>query len=105
MQYLKLITAAVLLTFLLAGCGTRTKIVYETHLIVPEDELLQDCYIAPPPDKEKLLQADDVGRQELYVEAWHAQLRSVVNCNHEKRALRDWKAKQLQAHQPKRPDQ
>lgn len=81
------------------GCGNRTKIQYETKLIVPDDTLIKACDKTPPPSKEDMVNADDVQRQRLYADAWHDTFEDLVECDTRMGAIREWKERQLQAEQ------
>ncbi len=58
-------------------------------LVVPPDELLKDCEVAPPP----LLWQD-----KQVTDAYNAQTFNITKCNDDKYGLRKWKNKQLEVH-------
>ena len=52
---------------------------------------------AKPPDKETLLKADPIERQQLYSDAWYRQLGVVNESNARFGSLQEWKEKQIEA--------
>lgn len=79
----------------LMGCGTQQPAVsYKTIAVLPDDALLMDCAIAPPPDAATYKAADTGMREELLMDNIHAHLKNGFVCNSRWDELRKWKKAQ-----------
>jgi hypothetical protein len=82
------------LVLLISGCGTRTVTIVEFVGTFPDDALLLDCPVEPPPARSKYLTTDDKGREALSTQAYNRQTANVTVCNEQKAGLRKWKSEQ-----------
>lgn len=90
----------------LVGCETNPTIteersVYKTILVTPPDELLQDCSVEPPPDKEIYRKSEWTDKEKLLVDTYENALKNAILCNVSKKSLRDWKKKQQEIYPSK----
>lgn len=87
----------VLLALMLSACGlTQPQVKYDTTVLVPQDNLLQDCPVAAPPNKEEfqLLTSDE--QVQSISKAYNQQTLNVGLCNKDKQGLRYWKKEELE---------
>jgi uncharacterized protein YcfL len=90
--------------FGLTGCLTNPeRVVYKTQVIAPEDALLLDCDVEPPPEREAYKKSDNMGREKLLVDHSHKQLKNVSACNVRFGEIRTWKKKQLERYSETQP--
>lgn len=82
----------------LAGCSTtpRVETRYQNVLIAPDDNLLQDCQPAMPPDVEAYVLADWATKEKMLFEVLQISTENIILCNVRQQGLRDWKKKQVQ---------
>ena len=104
---MKLFITSLLLLFLTA-CHhnpiiTEERIVYQTVLVVPPDELLQDCELQPPPDINTYIAATWTEKEQLLTTAYDEALRKTILCTVTKKSLRSWKKEQQNIYQAKKP--
>ncbi len=91
-----------LFCLILSGCfGTfgktpepEIKYVYKNVLIVPPENLIQDCPLQEPPNNEDYLAADWPGKENLLIKAYSASIEKTILCNVNSQKLRDWKQQQ-----------
>lgn len=90
--------ASVLLS--LTACGTVEVVDHQvTQGTYPDDVLLRDCLITPPPTPadyllhEATVQATASERERKLTAFANAQTKNIIDCNNDKKALREWKAK------------
>jgi hypothetical protein len=81
-----------LLILSLSGCGSAPTVVNHYQTILPEAPalLLDDCPVAPPPDRAQYLASDWEGKENLLSQAYIAQTTKLANCNIDKQNLRFW---------------
>lgn len=82
---------------LLAGCGTTQEptTVYRTVTLSPQDNLLQDCPVEPPPKKDLFVAMSKDEKIEALSGAYNQQTVNVGLCNKDKKGLRTWKAEEI----------
>lgn len=89
------IAAQLALVSLLSGCALFAEKpvapVYITKVTVPDDALLVDCEIEPPPPKEDYMKADMSGREGLLAKHAGKQMKNLFKCNDRLGQLRSWK--------------
>jgi hypothetical protein len=95
-----------LLVSLLTACQVNPtvpeeRIVYNTVLVTPPDELLKDCELQPPPNIEEYTKSEWSDKEALLVTAYHGSVRKTILCNVSKKTLRDWKQKQQEIYSTK----
>lgn len=96
-----------LASLLLAACAHQpAQIQYQTQVIAPADDLIRNCAIAPPPDRNTYLATKTwEDREALLVNNIHYHLTNEQLCNVRMEQLRSWKAQQLKIYNstPKGP--
>lgn len=77
----------------LSGCAGmfKSNTVYVTKVTTPDDILLINCDITPPPSKEDYLKADMSGRELMLVQHSSVQMKNLFKCNDRFGKLRSWK--------------
>lgn len=81
---------------LLAGCGTKQPtVVYNTFVLAPQDNLLQDCPVEPPPKRDSFIAMTKDEKIDALSGAYNQQTVNVGLCNKDKKGLRTWKAEEL----------
>ncbi len=68
---------------------TKTKHV----LVLPPDNLLQDCTITPPPPKKTYIYKNYKEKEEILVDFGAKQTKNLGDCNADKASLRSWRDK------------
>ena len=90
---------------LLVGCGPTMPVVsYKTKVVAPEDNLLRDCFVRPPPSREAYKNAGVNAtreqaaeqREKLLFDYSGAQLKDTAGCNVRWQELRKWKKEQIE---------
>lgn len=89
------------LVLLLIGCG-HTSPVIRTVAVLPPDNLLQDCSVAAPPNREAYKAAGESAsreeaaakREKMLIDHAGEQLKNIQTCNLDKGGLRSWKKQQ-----------
>lgn len=96
---LKLITV-VLFSMLLMACGTtqEPQVMYKVAVVTPDDNMLIDCVIVAPPEKNKYYKATMKEREEMLIELSGAQIKETALCNNRWKNLRLWKKQQQDLH-------
>jgi hypothetical protein len=87
----------IMLIVVLAGCGMIKPIVVTKDiniLISPPDQLLENCNISPPPDKNTYLNSDWENREGMLMTYSRLQITNIVICNERMGNLREWKKRQ-----------
>lgn len=97
-----------LTVLLLAGCCTPVKpepeIRYKTVIVAPADNLLVDCDITPPPAIDYYVGLPSWTLKEgVLVDSKEESIKDAIKCNVRWKALREWKAKQLEIYKDKNP--
>lgn len=64
------------------------------EVVAPPDYLLKDCVIDTPPDPHEYSKANARTKEALLVKHAGRQALNLGKCNADKKALRDWKAKE-----------
>ena len=54
------------------------RIVYNTVLVVPPDDLLQDCDIEPPPDANVYIKSEWTDKEKLLVNTYENTLKNAI---------------------------
>lgn len=105
---MRLLTSLMFVCLILSGCCTPvtpepiTK--YKTIVIAPEDALLADCDVEPPPgvtDYVKLKEWAD--KEGVLIDMSQKQMVNLINCNIRLKNLRAWKVQQLKLYEEKKP--
>lgn len=92
----------------LVGCASTPKpepeIRYKTIVVAPADNLLADCGIKSPPLADDYLKIDQwTKKEEVLVDLTEGNMKNLIACNIRLKALREWKAKQLEIYKDKTP--
>jgi len=87
-----------LLPFLFA-CSIRQNDVPTFVAVWPDDYLITDCDLEPPPPKDLFMKAPDNLKLKMAAEAYNTQTNNVINCNHKMDGLRKWKEGQKQLYE------
>lgn len=83
--------------FALSGCATdQPPSLYKTLLIAPDDSMLIDCDIEPPPDKATYLAGTDKDREKMLAKTLGKQYSNGQVCNDRWAKVRLWKKEQAQ---------
>jgi hypothetical protein len=95
-----------LLVIFLTACQTNPsvpeeRIVYNTILVTPPDELLKDCELQTPPNVDEYMKSDWSGKEELLVTAYNEATKKTILCSVSKKTLREWKQKQQEIYSTK----
>lgn len=92
--------------FILSGCATTQPepvIQYKTIVIAPEDSLLLDCDMEPPPVIEDYLKLPEWTLKEgILIDMSQKQMVNITKCNIRLKNLRAWKAEQLKLYRDKK---
>lgn len=87
-----LILVISLLLFTISGCGSNPPVVQiQNKLLTPDDNLLQDCVVTHPPDKDVYIGALEKEREKMLVTYSSSLLNDLFTCNNQLKALREWK--------------
>ena len=91
---------SILIITSLSGCGLfeqkqEPKVIYKTTVIAPPDNLIIDCLVEPPPNKEAYMAATDKEREKMLAAVIQTQFKNTFVCNNRLKELRAWKVKQL----------
>lgn len=96
----------ILAGLILSGCATTQPepiVKYKTIVIAPEDALLVDCKIEPPPVIDDYLKLPEWTMKEgVLVDMSQKQIGNLNDCNIRMKNLRAWKAEQLKLYQDKK---
>lgn len=87
---------AVLMAALLSGCGHLSTTVTHFHYFgadVP-DNLIQDCVVTAPPDRDQYNNSTWPQKEELLQGTLKSNYQNLAQCNADKKGVRDWKAQQ-----------
>lgn len=92
----------------LSGCFATTQpepiTKYKTIVLAPEDALLVDCDVEPPPGVTDYVKLQDWAQKEgVLIDMSQKQLMNLINCNIRLKNLRAWKAQQLKLYEEKKP--
>ena len=85
------------LLLLLVGCATDPVVSYKTLVVAPNDSLLVNAYIPPPPSKDEYMAASPRDREGLLVKHSMQLMKSLEAVNIRFKELREWKLKSLEA--------
>lgn len=96
MKHLSVVFVSALVLAGCAGQPAKPEVRYQNVLVVPDDNLLQDCAVAEPPDVDKYVQADWAGKEKLLTDMLQLATENIIVCNVRQQGLRDWKKKQVQ---------
>lgn len=96
-----------IITIVLGGCGSFSifgskgnavdkdvVVKYETVAVLPPDNLIMDCLVEAPPDKDQYKNASMKDREKLLYELSMRQMKNTFVCNARLQELRKWKAQQ-----------
>lgn len=102
-----LLIVGFLVSFLISGCATNPsvpEIRYKTKVVAPEDNLIVDCDIEPPMVvKDYVAIPNYVSKEGVLVDLNEKNMVNLQKCNERWKALREWKAKQLQIYKDEKP--
>lgn len=80
----------------LTGCATTDpKVIYKTEVVAPDDNLLVDCDVQEPPNKEEYIAATPKDREKMLVDKISLMMKDGFTCNKRFETLRKWKADSL----------
>ena len=93
---MKIFTALLVVSLaVLAGCQTpQTVTVVKTTPVLPADDLIVDCDVAPPPDLELYLSLSDDEKEQMLVDTYNQATSFAIVCNARQGKLRQWKIEQ-----------
>lgn len=74
-----------------AGFGSKPNTQYVTRVTVPDDALLVDCEVSPPPNKDDYMKADPSDRELMLAQHAGKQMKNLFKCNERFSKLRSWK--------------
>lgn len=84
-----------LLSLFLSACETmQPKVTTQYVVVSPSSDLMADCPIATPPNKEEYLSASVAKREELLYNLSMEQYKNIQKCNIQMKKLRKWKTEQ-----------
>jgi hypothetical protein len=94
MKYFKLLLL-VTIAFFVSGCET-TKTIPDTKYVFVKmpPELLEDCKVAPPPNKKDFMAAAIQDREGLLYDLNLQQMKNIAACNAAKKKAREWQEQQ-----------
>jgi hypothetical protein len=79
----------------LAGCQTPEPVtIVKTTPVLPPDDFLIDCDMAPPPDLELYLSLSDSDKEQMLVDTYNTATSFAIVCNVRNGKLRQWKIEQ-----------
>lgn len=81
----------VIIALFMVACTPATTVRYMYKPVTPEDHLILDCQITPPPDKEEYLVATDKQKELLLSNTLATQYKYTKECNVRLKNLREWK--------------
>lgn len=91
MRKISLLCLLVISLFVFTGCTPRT--IVKTKLLTPDDVLIADCYVTPPPDKDTYIYSTTENQKKMLVDYSRELIKDNAKCNQQFKALRDWKIK------------
>jgi hypothetical protein len=86
-----------LLTLVTTGCSWDKQLVIKNVLVTPDDSMLVECSVTPPPNRETYISSDMKGRESLLVKYSSSLMKDCFSCNEKIKALQTWKKESLQA--------
>jgi hypothetical protein len=94
---LMLVMILISCALMLGACGNQPTTPvwkYQTILIVPDQSMMQQCPVEPPPPKATYMAADAQGREGLLTTAYSNQTKDISLCNQGIGRLNTWVAQQ-----------
>lgn len=89
---------------LLCACQTTSPDpVIVTKVIVPSDDLLVDCDLQAPPDRDAFVAADSTKQKAMMADAYNGATSKGIMCNKRWAGLRRWKEQQLKLYEQNKP--
>lgn len=102
-------TLIVVLTALLAGCGTKPQkpeiqYVYETKIVIlePPASLYKPVALVPPPDKNRYRDMTCPAKENTLTDLYILQNKQLAIANQNFKDIDEWVAKQKKIHQPEK---
>lgn len=69
---------------------------WKTRLLVPSDNLLRDCTILTPPEREAFMRANEEEQVAMLSRAWIEQTGELRKCDNKVQSIQEWKQKAIQ---------